>query len=75
MAGRDANGRIYANSTKFPSGMKALSDYIHSKGLKFGMYTSSGQITCMGYTGSNGYEKNDAESFAAWGADYLKLDW
>jgi hypothetical protein len=59
---------------KFPD-MKRLSDYIHSKGLKFGIYSSPGPKTCGGYEGSFGYEKNDANTFAEWGVDYLKYDW
>lgn len=72
-AGRDANGVIQTNS-KFPD-MKALVDYVHSKGLKFGIYSSPGLYTCAGYTGSYGHEAQDAKTYAAWGVDYLKYDW
>src|ERR1017187_36670 len=71
--GRDANGNITSN-TKFPN-MKALADYVHSKGLKIGIYSSPGPKTCAGYAGSYGHEDQDAKTFAAWGIDYLKYDW
>ena len=71
--GRDANGNITSN-TKFPN-MKALGDYVHSKGLKIGIYSSPGPKTCAGYEGSYGHEDQDAKTFAAWGIDYLKYDW
>jgi alpha-galactosidase len=70
---RDARGVIHPNE-KFPD-MKALADYLHSKGLKFGIYSSPGPLTCAGYIGSYGYEKQDAQTFAAWGVDLLKYDW
>ena len=70
---RDKNGKIYTNE-KFPD-MKALGDSIHAMGLKFGIYSSPGTLTCGGYTASYGYEKQDAESWAEWGIDYLKYDW
>jgi len=73
-SGRDANGRIIVNAETFPSGMKALGDYIHSKGLKFGIYTAPGIGTCYGCTGSLGYEVTDLKTFAEWGVDYIKLD-
>ncbi len=71
---RDANGRLQADKNKFPSGMKALADYIHSKGLKFGMYSCCGTMTCESYPGSFGFEQEDAETFASWDVDYLKYD-
>jgi len=71
-AGRDAQGNIQTNS-KFPD-MKALADYVHSKGLKIGIYSSPGAKTCAGYEGSLGHEEQDAASYAAWGIDYLKYD-
>ena len=74
-AGRDKNGILLADKSKFPSGMKALADYVHSKGLKLGMYTDVGNKTCGGYEGSLNYEKLDATTFAGWGVDYLKEDW
>jgi alpha-galactosidase len=72
---RDSNGNLMANPKTFPSGMKALGDYIHSKGLKFGLYTSVGRQTCEGSPGSYGHEKQDMEKFAEWGVDYVKIDW
>jgi alpha-galactosidase len=71
--GRDANGNITSN-TKFPN-MKALADYVHSKGLKIGIYSSPGPTTCAGYEASYGHEEQDAKTFASWGIDYLKYDW
>jgi alpha-galactosidase len=71
--GRDASGNITTNK-KFPD-MKALADYVHSKGLKIGIYSSPGPKTCGGYEGSFGHEKADAETYAKWGFDYLKYDW
>ncbi len=72
---RDANGNLIADPIKFPSGMKALADYIHSKGLKFGLYNCAGSKTCAGYPGSRGYEYQDARSYASWDVDFLKYDW
>ena len=72
-AGRDAQGNITTNK-KFPD-MKALADYVHSKGLKIGIYSSPGPNTCAGYEGSYGHEEQDARAYAAWGIDYLKYDW
>lgn len=69
---RDDKGILHPNS-KF-SDMKALGDYIHSKGLKFGIYTSAGPVTCAGYVGSHGYETEDAQTFASWGVDFLMND-
>jgi alpha-galactosidase len=59
---------------KFPD-MKALADYVHSRGLKLGIYSSPGPVTCGGYEGSYGHEEQDAKIFAEWGIDYLKYDW
>jgi alpha-galactosidase len=72
-AHRDAQGNIATNN-KFPD-MKALSDYVHSKGLKLGIYSSPGPKTCAGYEGSYQHEEQDAKTYAAWGIDYLKYDW
>jgi alpha-galactosidase len=69
---RDAQGVIHPNA-KFPD-MKALADYVHSKGLKLGIYSSPGPKTCAGYEGSLGHEAQDAKTYAAWGIDYLKYD-
>lgn len=70
---RDADGFIHSNS-RFPD-MKALGDYIHSRGFKFGIYSSPGPKTCGGFPGSYGYEEKDAETYAKWGVDFLKYDW
>jgi len=70
---RDAQGNITTNS-KFPD-MKSLADYVHSKGLKLGIYTSPGPNTCAGYEGTYGHEEQDARTFATWGIDYVKYDW
>ena len=72
---RDSLGNIQADPKKFPSGIKALADYIHSKGLKFGIYSDAGLKTCQGRPGSRGYEFQDARQYAKWGVDYLKYDW
>ncbi|HET9655430.1 MAG TPA: cellulose binding domain-containing protein [Kineosporiaceae bacterium] len=78
---RDAAGNLQANPTRFPSGMKALGDYLHGKDLRFGIYQVPGTKTCAqtgsypGATGSQGHEAQDARQFAAWGVDYLKYDW
>lgn len=72
---RASNGDIQADAKKFPSGIKALADYIHAKGLKFGLYSDAGTRTCGGRPGSAGYEFQDARTYAAWGVDYLKYDW
>jgi alpha-galactosidase len=73
--GRDSAGNIIADPARFPNGIKALADYIHSKGLKFGIYTCAGTRTCAGRPASRGYEFQDARQYAAWGVDYLKEDW
>lgn len=72
---RDADGFIQPDPVRFPSGMKALGDYIHSKGLKFGIYSDAGTKTCAGRPGSRGHEYQDAIQYARWGVDYLKYDW
>lgn len=72
---RDKNGNLVPDPEKFPSGMKALADYIHSKGLKFGIYSCVGTHTCAGYPGSFEHEFQDAALFAEWGVDYLKYDY
>ncbi len=72
---RDANGRLVADPEKFPHGMKYVADYVHSKGLKFGMYSCAGQMTCACYPGSFDHEFVDAATFAEWGVDYLKYDY
>lgn len=72
---RDAEGNLTADPEKFPSGMKALGDYLHSKGFKFGIYNCAGTKTCAGYPGGRGHEFQDARIYASWGVDYLKYDW
>jgi alpha-galactosidase len=72
---RDAEGNIQADPKHFPSGIKALADYVHSLGMKFGLYSDAGRKTCGGRPGSRGYEFQDARTYAAWGVDYLKYDW
>jgi alpha-galactosidase len=72
---RDSNGNIVPDAKRFPSGMKALADYVHGKGLMFGLYSDAGTQTCQGRPGSRGYEFQDARQYAAWGVDYLKFDW
>ncbi len=74
--GRDSvSGLLYPDPEKFPSGIKALADYVHSKGLKFGIYSDAGTQTCGEMPGSYGHEQEDAGTFADWGVDYLKYDY
>lgn len=73
--GRDSMGFIVADPERFPSGIKALADYVHSKGLKFGIYSCAGTKTCAGRPGGRGHEFQDAYMYAKWGVDYLKYDW
>ena len=70
----DDGGRLRADPTDFPDGMAALADYVHDRGLKFGLYSSAGRHTCQGYPASLGRERTHAEQFADWGVDYLKYD-
>jgi alpha-galactosidase len=72
---RDENGEIIVDQERFPNGMKYLADYVHSKGLKFGIYSDAGTKTCQGRPGGRGYEFQDARTYARWGVDYLKYDW
>ena len=72
---RDKNGDLIPDPVKFPHGMKALIDYVHSKGLKFGLYNCAGTQTCAGYPGTRGYEYQDARFYANLGIDFLKYDW
>ncbi|SDY85083.1 alpha-galactosidase [Saccharopolyspora shandongensis] len=73
---RDVDGKLVPDPQRFPNGIKAVADYVHSKGLKFGIYTSAGTKTCNvdGFPGGLGHEKSDAQQFADWGVDYLKYD-
>jgi len=72
---RDAQGNIVADPVKFPSGIRALADYVHSKGLKLGVYTDAGRLTCEKRPGSLDHEFQDAKTYASWGVDYVKIDW
>jgi alpha-galactosidase len=72
---RDENGEIVVDQERFPHGMKFLADYIHSKGLKFGIYSCAGTMTCARRPGGRGHEYQDARTYARWGVDYLKYDW
>ena len=72
---RDANGDLVPDPVKFPNGMKAVVDYVHSKGLKFGLYNCAGTQTCAGYPGTRGYEYQDARFYAKLEIDFLKYDW
>jgi alpha-galactosidase len=73
--GRDNQNNMLPDAKKFPSGIKALADDMHSKGLKLGIYSDAAQLTCGGYTASYGFEQQDAKTFASWGIDYLKYDY
>ncbi len=72
---RDAAGNIVADPVRFPNGIKALAGYVHSKGLKLGIYTDAGTMTCEKRPGSLDHEAQDARTYAAWGIDYVKIDW
>lgn len=72
---RDSLGVIHENAERFPSGMRALADYVHARGLKLGLYSDAGWKTCGGRPGSRGHEYQDAITYARWGVDYLKYDW
>lgn len=73
--GRDKFNNMIPDPEKFPSGMKALADYVHAKGLKLGIYSDAAPLTCAGVTGSLNFEEQDARTFASWGIDYLKYDY
>lgn len=72
---RDSTGKIVADPERFPSGIKALADYVHSKGLKFGLYSDVGRLTCQERPGGRDHEVIDAKTYEEWGVDYLKYDW
>lgn len=72
---RDANGDLIPDPQRFPNGMKEVADYVHSQGLKFGIYSDAAEMTCAGYPGSYGYEEQDAHLWASWGVDFLKYDY
>ena len=71
---RTSDGHFKAHPQRFPNGMKAVGDYLHARGLKFGIYSCAGKTTCEGWPASFGHEREDALDFAAWGVDYLKYD-
>lgn len=73
--GRDNRNNIIPDPEKFPSGIKALADYLHEKDMKLGIYSDAAKLTCAGYTASLGFEEQDAKTFADWGVDYLKYDY
>jgi alpha-galactosidase len=72
---RDGNGNIVVDPQRFPNGMKPVADYVHSLGLKFGIYSDAGSLTCQKRPGGLGHEYQDARTYASWGVDYLKYDW
>jgi alpha-galactosidase len=72
---RDSLGRLIPDPERFPSGMKALGDFLHEKGFKFGIHNCAGTLTCSGFPGGRGHEFEDARTYASWGVDYLKYDW
>ena len=75
VGGRDATNHLFPDQKRFPNGMKALADYVHSKGLKLGIYSDAAEYTCGGVTASYNFEELDAQTFADWGIDYLKYDY
>lgn len=72
---RDSNGNLVADASRFPDGIKALADYVHADGLKLGIYNDAGTATCSGFPGFEGHEQQDANTYASWGIDYIKVDW
>lgn len=74
MTRNQASKQIEEDKDKFPSGMKSLADFVHSKGLKFGLYSDAGEKTCEGRPGSYGYEAIDAKTYAAWGYEYYNVE-
>ncbi|MFZ4547425.1 MAG: glycoside hydrolase family 27 protein [Bacteroidales bacterium] len=75
VGGRDVTNRLFPDPKRFPNGIKPLADYVHSKGLKLGIYSDAAEYTCGGVTASYGFEELDAKTFADWGIDYLKYDY
>jgi alpha-galactosidase len=75
VGGRDNRNNIIADPVRFPSGIKAMADFVHARGLKLGIYSDASPVTCEGFTASLGFEDQDAKTFAAWGVDYLKYDY
>ncbi|HEX8235873.1 MAG TPA: glycoside hydrolase family 27 protein [Abditibacteriaceae bacterium] len=74
-SGRDSDGNLIPHPDKFPNGIKALADYVHERGFKFGIYSDAAETTCAGYPGSLGFEEQDAKLWASWGVDFLKYDY
>ena len=74
LANRDAKNHVIPDPVNFPNGMKSVGDFLHSKGLKFGIYSSAGNMTCEKRAGSLYYENEDASDYALWGVDYFKYD-
>jgi alpha-galactosidase len=72
---RDASGALVADPVRFPNGIRALADYVHRRGLRLGIYAGAGTTTCARFPGSAGHFAQDAAAFAAWGVDFVKLDW
>lgn len=72
---REPSGELIGDKQRFPGGMKALGDYLHERGFKFGIYNSSGSETCAHYAGTKGHEEQDMKTYASWGVDYIKMDW
>ncbi len=72
---RDSLGRLVPDPKRFPGGMKALGDFLHEKGFRFGIHNCAGTLTCSGFPGGRGHEFEDARTYASWGVDYLKYDW
>jgi len=72
---RDSSGNLVPDPVRFPNGMKALADYLHQRGFKFGIYNCAGTETCAGYPGGRDHEQQDVKTYASWGVDYLKYDW
>ena len=72
---RNGSGNLVPDPSKYPNGITAVANYVHSKGLKLGLYTDAGTATCSGYPGMYGHEQQDANTYASWGVDYLKVDW
>ena len=73
--GRDSNGELVPDPAKFPNGIKALADHVHSLGLKIGIYSDAAEMTCAKYPGSYRFEEQDARLWASWGIDFLKYDY
>ncbi len=75
VGGRDTHNKLFPDPIRFPNGIKALADYVHSRGMKLGIYSDAAEFTCGGVTASYNFEELDAKTFAEWGIDYLKYDY